>query len=180
MLTYLKERIREVLTGTSEAIVIRIYGRDLKVLYEKGSEVREALEGIPGIIDLHVELQGEIPQIRVEVDLVKARKYGLKPGDVRRAATTMLAGEEVGDVHIGNRTYDVQVWSIPEARNSLTDIREMQIDTPSGETVTLEEVADVRIAPTPKAAAASCAASSASARSRTPVRCSRAPAIACV
>jgi CzcA family heavy metal efflux pump len=149
VLTYLKERIREVLTGTSEAIVIRLYGEDLHTLYAKGSEVREALEGIPGVIDLHVELQGEIPQIEVEVDLQKARKYGLKPGDVRRAASTLISGEEVGDIHIGNRTYDVQVWSIPESRNSLTDIRELQLDTANGEKVALHEVADVRIAPTP-------------------------------
>jgi CzcA family heavy metal efflux pump len=149
VLTYLKERIREVLTGTSEAIVIRIYGHDLDVLHDKASEVRESLEGIEGIIDLHVELHENIPQIEIKVDLDRAQRYGLKPGDVRRAATTLVAGEEAGDIHIANRTYDVQVWSIPEARNSLTDVRELLIDTPDGGHVQLQEVADVRIAPTP-------------------------------
>ncbi|MEJ2205198.1 MAG: efflux RND transporter permease subunit [Gemmatimonadota bacterium] len=149
VLTYLKERIREVLTGTSEAIVVRIYGEDLDLLSEKGSEVREALEGIEGIIDLHVELHENIPQIEVEVDLERAQQYGLKPGDVRRAATTMIAGEEAGDIHIAHRTYDVQVWTTPQNRNSLTDVREMPINTPGGGTVQLQEVADVRIAPTP-------------------------------
>ncbi len=149
VLTYLKERIREVLTGTSEAIVVRIYGDDLDLLHDKGSEVREALEGIEGIIDLHVELHENIPQIEVKVDLARAQQYGLKPGDVRRAATTMIAGEEAGDIHIAHRTYDVQVWTTPEHRNSLTDVREMLIDVPGGGTVQLQEVADVRIAPTP-------------------------------
>ncbi len=149
VLTYLKERIREVLTGTSEAIVVRIYGDDLDLLHDKGSEVREALEGIEGIIDLHVELHENIPQIEVKVDLARAQQYGLKPGDVRRAATTMIAGEEAGDIHIAHRTYDVQVWTTPEHRNSLTDVREMLIDVPGGGRVQLQEVADVRIAPTP-------------------------------
>jgi CzcA family heavy metal efflux pump len=149
VLTYLKERIREVLTGTSEAIVVRIYGDDLDLLHDKGSEVREALESIEGIIDLHVELHENIPQIEVKVDLARAQQYGLKPGDVRRAATTMIAGEEAGDIHIAQRTYDVQVWTTPEHRNSLTDVREMLIDVPGGGTVQLQEVADVRIAPTP-------------------------------
>jgi Cu/Ag efflux pump CusA len=149
VLTYLKERIREVLTGTSEAIVIRIYGHDLDLLHSKASEVREALEHIEGIIDLHVELHENIPQIEVEVDLTRAQRYGVKPGDVRRAATTLVAGEEAGDIHIAHRTYDVQVWSVPEARNSLTDIQELLIDTPDGGRVQLQEVADVRVAPTP-------------------------------
>ncbi len=149
VLTYLKERIREVLTGTSEAIVVRIYGHDLNILHEKATEVKRALEGIEGIIDLHVELHENIPQIEIRVDLEKALRYGIKPGDVRRAATTLVAGEEAGDIHIGNRTYDVQVWSVPDARDSLTDIRELLIDVPGGGHVQLQAVADVRIAPTP-------------------------------
>ena len=147
--TYLKERIREVLTGSSEAIVVRTYGYDLDTLRTKADAIKEALTGIPGIIDLHVEFHEKIPQIQIQVDLEKAQRYGLKPGDVRRTAATIMAGEEVGDIHIGNRTYDVNVWSIPAARNSLTDIREMLIDTPDGGHVQLQEVADVRIAPTP-------------------------------
>ena len=147
--TYLKERIREVLTGSSEAIVVRTYGYNLDTLRNRADKIKEALTGTPGIIDLHVEFHEKIPQIQVRVDLAKAQKYGLKPGDVRRAAATIMAGEEVGDIHIGNRTYDVNVWSVPAARRSLTDIREMLIDTPSGGHVQLQEVADVYIAPTP-------------------------------
>jgi CzcA family heavy metal efflux pump len=147
--TYLKERIREVLTGSSDAIVVRIYGRDLDVLTQKATEVKEALARIDGIVDLHMSFQEKIPQIEVKVDLGKAQSYGVKPGDVRRAATTLVALEEAGDIHIANRTYDVNVWSIPEARNSLSDIRELPVDTPDGGHVRLEQVADVRIAPTP-------------------------------
>ncbi len=147
--TYLKERIREVLTGTSEAIVVRIFGKDLDVLGQKAAEVKEALSKIPGIVELHFSFQEKIPQIEIKVDLAKAQKYGLKPGDVRRMATTMVAGEEAGDIHIGNRTYDVNVWSIPSARNSVTDIKEMLLDVPGGGHVQLQEVAEVRVAPTP-------------------------------
>jgi Cu/Ag efflux pump CusA len=147
--TYLKERIREVLTGTSDAIVVRIFGRDLDVLTQKATEVRDAISKIDGIIDLHMSFQEKIPQIEVKVDLAKAQKYGLKPGDVRRSATTLVALEEAGDIHIANRTYDVNVWSIPSARRSLTDIKNLPIDTPNGGHVRLEEVADVRVAPTP-------------------------------
>ena len=68
---------------------------------------------------------------------------------MRRAAATLVAGEEVGDIHIANRTYDVQVWSTPETRHSLTSIRDLPIDTPSGGHVALGDVADVRVAPTP-------------------------------
>ncbi len=71
-----------------------------------------------------------VPQIEVEVDLQGRQAYGVKPGDVRRAAATLLAGEEVGDIFRDGKAYDVQVWSTPETRHSVSDIENLLIDTP--------------------------------------------------
>jgi Cu/Ag efflux pump CusA len=147
--TYLKERIREVLTGKGETIVVRIYGPDLAVLRSEAEKVRQALADVKGLVDLHVDLQADIPQVQVKVDLAAARSVGLKPGDIRRAAATILAGNEVSDIHQGAKVYDVMVWSTPEARNSVNSIRELLVDTPDGGKVPLAQVADVRILPTP-------------------------------
>jgi CzcA family heavy metal efflux pump len=147
--TYLKERIREVLTGSSDTVVVRIYGPDLEGLRDLADEIRASLEGIAGIVDLKREAHADTPQVEVEVNLANAQVYGLKPGDVRRTAAFLLQGEEVGDIFIGGKTYDVNVWSTPETRNSLTDINELLIDTPDGNQVRLADVADVRIVPSP-------------------------------
>jgi CzcA family heavy metal efflux pump len=147
--TYLKERIREVLTGAGEAIIVRIFGPDLEVLRAKAEEVRQAMSGVDGIVNLHKELLVEVPQVQVKVRLDDALRYGLKPGDVRRASATLMAGEEVGDVFVDGRTYDVNVWTAPSWRHSLDSIRQMLIDTPTGKRVRLQEVADVEILPTP-------------------------------
>ena len=147
--TYLKERIREVLTGAGEAIVVRLYGPDLEVLRDKSEEVRAAMADIKGIIALHKELLVEVPEIQVTLKLDAAQRYGLKPGDVRRASGTLMAGEEVGDIFTGGRTYDVQVWTSPEWRHSLTSVQNMLIDTPTGARVRLSEVADITIRPAP-------------------------------
>jgi Cu/Ag efflux pump CusA len=147
--TYLKERIREVLTGAGEAIVVRIFGPDLEVLRDKAEEVRTALMDVPDLVNLHKELMVEVPHIQVTVKLEEAQRYGLKPGDVRRASASLMAGTEVGDIFIGGRTYDVQVWTSPESRSSVDSVREMLIDTPTGKRAQLAEVADVSIRPTP-------------------------------
>src|SRR4029453_7759214 len=100
--------------------VVRNLGPPHPVLREKAGEVEAALKEIDGVVDLHTGTQVEIPQIEVEVDLAKARAYGLKPGDVRRATAVLLASEEVGDVFIGGKAYDVHVWSTPETRANLS------------------------------------------------------------
>ena len=146
--TYLKERIREVLTGSSDAIVIRIYGPDLAVLKDLADDVEEKLEGVPGIIDLHSEQLVNIAQIQVKVDLAAAQRYGVKPGDVRRIASTYMAGEEVGDIFNTGKAYDVVVWSVPQSRASVSDVENLLIDTATGGKVALKTVADVTVAPT--------------------------------
>ncbi|MGR9012412.1 MAG: efflux RND transporter permease subunit [Gammaproteobacteria bacterium] len=149
--TYLKERIREVLTGSSHPIVIRIFGEDLEILRAKADELKLALSKIKGLTDLHVEMLTDIPQVKIEVDLAKAQHYSLKPGDVRRAAAYLLAGEEAGDIHTANRTFDVNVWSVPETRHSINSVRDLLIDTPLGGQVRLSEVADISMVPVPNA-----------------------------
>ncbi|MGH7253275.1 MAG: efflux RND transporter permease subunit, partial [Nitrospiraceae bacterium] len=149
--TYLKERIREVLTGSSHHSVVRIYGQDLQVLRDKADEVKQRFSEIEGLTDLHVELLTDIPQMEIEVDLAKAQRYGLKPGDVRRAAAYLVAGEEAGDLHTANRTFDVNVWSTPKTRHSLSNIPDLLIDAPIGGQVRLAEVADIRMVPVPNA-----------------------------
>ena len=120
------------------------------MIREKGEEIKKMLEGIEGVTEEHVETLGTAtPQIEIEVNLAAAEKYGLKPGDVRRMVGIVVAGEEAGDMFIMGRTHDINVWSIPDARHSVDDISDMLIDTPSGEKITLKEVAEVHIAEVP-------------------------------
>jgi CzcA family heavy metal efflux pump len=149
--TYLKERIREVLTGSPTAITVRIFGDQLDSLRAKADEVKHAFEEIPGLVDLKVESQKAIPQIDVKVNLAAAERYGVKPGDVRRTAAAMVTGTEVGDIFRDGKAYDVNVWSTPENRNSVQAIRDLRIDTPKGGQVRLADLADVRIVSTPNA-----------------------------
>jgi CzcA family heavy metal efflux pump len=147
--TYLKERIKEVLSGAGESIVVRVFGPDLPGLRQKAEEVEQALKDIPGLIDLHAEQQIGVPQIVVRAKLEAAARYGIKPGDIRRVVNVLMSGIEVTDIHKGGKVYDVFVWTAPSARNNVNDIREFLIDTPYGGRVRLAEVADVTIEPTP-------------------------------
>jgi CzcA family heavy metal efflux pump len=147
--TYLRERVKEVLTGTSNSVVVRIYGPELDVLRSKADEISKKITPIDGVVDAHADLAEDLPHMQIEVDLAAAQDYGLKPGDVRRQAGVLVANEEVNDIWTGSKIYDVRVWSTPETRNSVTSLRQLPIDTPGGEQIPLEQVADVRVEPTP-------------------------------
>jgi CzcA family heavy metal efflux pump len=149
--TYLNERISEDISGSSEPIVVRIFGPELSVLRSKAAEVEKVLSEIPGVVDQYTELVEDIPHVQVKADLAKVAQYGLKPGDVRRAASTLVAGTEVTDIHKDNKVYDVWVWSPPNVRNNINKLRDLLLDTPRGGHVRLADVASVQILPTPNA-----------------------------
>jgi CzcA family heavy metal efflux pump len=147
VLTYPKQRINDLLSGPDDGLVVRVYGQDLEVLRSKAEEVRQAIAGVDGVANPQVERVVEEPTLEIEVDLARAQQVGIKPGDVRRAAATMLSGIQVGNLFEEQKVFDVVVWGAPSVRSSLTSIRELMVDVPGGGQVQLDEVADVSVKP---------------------------------
>jgi CzcA family heavy metal efflux pump len=147
--TYSGERVRDILTGTDDDVVVRLYGEDLGVLSAQAERVRQAVSSIDGMGGARAVLPAAEPTVEVQVDLGRAQQHGIKPGDVRRAATTLLSGIQVGSLFEEQKVFDVVVWGTPDIRSSLTGVRRLLIDTPTGGHVRLEDVASVRIAPNP-------------------------------
>ena len=149
LLTYLRERIKEVLTGASASLVVRLYGPDLDVLRTSAHEVEAAMGGIDGIADLKVQQQVLVPQVEVRVRTDDAARLGLTGGEVRDRVATLVAGRKVGQVFEDQRSFDVVVWGEPAIRSDLSAIGRLPIAATAGSTVPLNAVADVRIVPTP-------------------------------
>ena len=107
------------------------------------------LTGIDGVVDPRVELPAEQQTMEIEVDLAKARRYGIKPGDVRRAEATLLQGLQVGSIFQGQKVFDVIVQGEPGAYRNMASVRDLLIDRPGGGHVRIGDVADVRVGNTP-------------------------------
>jgi Cu/Ag efflux pump CusA len=147
--TFLSKRMREGLTGEDKAISVRIYGQDLNILRAKAQEIRQALSAIVGIKAPEVDPQPEQQAIDVEVDLDKARVHGLKPGDVRRAASALLGGITVGSLFQEQKVFDVVIWGRPDIRRKPEDVQNLLIDTEAGPQVRLGDVAKISVVNTP-------------------------------
>jgi CzcA family heavy metal efflux pump len=149
--TYLDERIQEVLTGGKEPIIVRTYGDDLPVLRAKSDQILALVRSVRGVAGAHRDISSDVPQVNVKVNLARAEQYDLKPGDVRRDAATLVAGEEVGDIFRAGKAYDTVVWSPESVRRSFSDVENLPIDTPAGGRIRLGTVANVSLQPNPNA-----------------------------
>jgi CzcA family heavy metal efflux pump len=143
--TYLGERIEEVLSGTSGSLVVRIFGPELEGLRGQAQRVAGAMRGIEGVVDLRVEPQVPVPQLELRLRSGELARFGLTPGAVRRAAQTLVQGTKVGEVFEAERVSDVTVWGAASVRADVNALRDLRLDTPSGASVRLGEVADLEV-----------------------------------
>jgi Cu/Ag efflux pump CusA len=149
VVTFLRSRFGEALSGVDEPIVVAVYGQNLDVLKREAEKLQAALAGIDGIVDPHVDLDPEEPSVEIQVDLAAAQAHGIKPGDVRRAAATLISGLQVGNLFENQKVFEVVVWGVPQIRHSVAGISDLLIDTPGGSHVRLGDVASVRVVSTP-------------------------------
>ena len=139
----ISHRLDHIMSGIRAQVAVKIYGEELDVLREKAEEVRSLMATVPGVVDLQVEQQVEIEQVRVTVRREEATRYGLSPKDVAEALETAFQGHTVSQVLEGQRTFDLVVWFDEHSRNDIETIRNTTLKTPSGALVKLGTVADV-------------------------------------
>jgi CzcA family heavy metal efflux pump len=149
LLTYLRERIKEVLTGASATIVVRLFGPELDVLQRKAAEVGQAVAGVPGAADVKVQALTLVPQVEVAFDRDRAQQVGVTPAIVRDTVAAMLRGIKVGEVFDAQKVFDVVVWGASHVRSDVFALRKMPVELPAGGYTPLSAVADVRVMPTP-------------------------------
>ena len=149
VLTYLRERIKEVLTGAGATVVVRIFGPDQGELRAAAERVRAKVADIPGVADLKVEQQVLVPQIQVLPRPADLATFGLTAGEVRRQAQTLVAGQKLGEIYRDQKAFDVALWGEPAVRGDLHALADLMIQAPTGAPVRLRDIATVRIMPAP-------------------------------
>jgi cation efflux system protein involved in nickel and cobalt tolerance len=140
---FISHRMDEVLSGVRSAIAVKVFGSNLEELRRLGSEVEAAVSGIQGLVDLQLEPQVPIRQLQIQFNREAAARYGLTVGNLAEIMETALNGRVVSQVLQEQQLFDLVVWLQEEARNNLDIIRNLLIDTPTGQKIPLAQVANI-------------------------------------
>lgn len=136
--------IDHMLSGVSAALAIKIFGSDLTTLREKSIELRDAIQDTKGLVDLRVEQQGLIPQVKIHVLREEAAKYGLSPGEITKLLEGAFNGETVAQILEESKIYDVFFQFDESSRGSLEQMQKTVLKIlPDGRKLLLEDVADI-------------------------------------
>jgi len=141
--TPLGMRMDEGLGGTPADLYVRIFGSDLEQLSQLGENARAIMSQVKGVTDLRVEKLTGMPQLRIAINRPAVARVGLTPGDVISAVRVGLAGQDMSEVWIGQRRFDLVLRLQDESRNDANAIRRMLIDGHDGTRIPLGQLADI-------------------------------------
>lgn len=146
---FLRERIDEVLTGSTADLLVRIVGPDLQILRQHADDVATVMAEVPGVKDLRVEQLVDVPQIEILLKPQATAEYGLSVGATNQAIQTLLRGTQVGQVFEADSVFDVIVRSDSTLRDDPRGLKDVLVDGPQGHPIPLSGLADVGITSAP-------------------------------
>lgn len=139
----LGHRIDHMLSGTRANIAIKLFGTDLNRLFATGNQIKTAISGIEGLVDVNVDQQVEIPQIQIRAKRDMLAQYGITLDDFNSFVDIAFGGEKMADIYEGQRSFDLILRLNGDYTQRIEDIRSALIDTQDGRKVPLDQVADI-------------------------------------
>ncbi len=139
----ISHRIDHIVSGVKSQVAIKLFGADQRVLRQQGAEIRNAIQDVPGIVDLRVEGQAHFPQYKIYAERENLAKYGMMPGEFVGSLEAMLQGVHLTPILEKDRTVPVVLRLDLKHRDTLDKIKNLPVyATPSGTIVKLQDVAD--------------------------------------
>ena len=139
----LGHRIDHMLSGTRANIAIKLFGTDLNKMFLTGNNIKNAITGIEGLVDVNVEQQTEIPQIQIKANRDMLAAYGITIDEFNRFVDISFGGEKMADIYENQMRFDLILKLNSDYTSTLDGIKSALIDTYDSKKVPLEQVADI-------------------------------------
>ncbi|MCY7420193.1 MAG: efflux RND transporter permease subunit [Chitinophagaceae bacterium] len=141
----ISHRLDHLLSGVRAQIAIKIFGNDLTELRNDAGRVQSIINTIPGVVDVQIEKQVLVPQLRVKIDRQAVQRYGLQVGKVAKDVEIFYNGKVISQILDGQKTFDIVLRTNDSSRNNLEAIKNTQIATSTGALIPLEQVAQIEM-----------------------------------
>ncbi|MFM5125992.1 efflux RND transporter permease subunit [Aeromonas veronii] len=141
----IKTRIDMLATGIKTPVGIKIAGPDLKVIQQLGQQLEQIIGKVEGASSVYAERVAGGRYVKVDIDRLKAARYGLNIADVQAVLATAVGGMEVGQTIEGRERYPINLRYPQSYRDSVASLELLPLVTPSGARIALADVARVYI-----------------------------------
>lgn len=135
--------VQDKLSGAHSDLTLKVFGDDLENDRHVANEVAALLKTVPGAVDVAVDIEPPLPNLRIELDRAAAARMGVNAVDVAQLIATGIGGANIGDLYVGEKNYDIAVRFAPAARNNIDAISQLRLSSSNGAQVPLADVARI-------------------------------------
>ncbi len=141
----IQDNVEEAISGVKGEIAIKVFGSDLQMLQDKANQITHILASIRGATDVAAEQQAGLAQVIVDIDRAKVSRYGINVSDVERVMEIGMGGKAASEFLEGERRFDITLRYEEEARNSVSGLENLTVQTPDGQRIPLSELATISV-----------------------------------
>ena len=139
----IQDNVEEAMSGVKGENSIKLFGTDLKVMEAKAREIEKVMKQVSGVKDLGVfRLLGQ-PNLVIQVDRQVSARYGIQVADVNAVVQAAIGGQAITKVFERERLFDLVVRFLPEYRQDMETIGNIQVSTPDGARIPLKQIASI-------------------------------------
>ncbi|MGH9552086.1 MAG: efflux RND transporter permease subunit, partial [Terriglobales bacterium] len=141
---YIKDNMDEAIAGAKSEFCCKLYGADLHVLTDVGTQIMNQVAKVPGMADVaEDQLLGQ-PQLMVEIDRAASARYGINSNDILDVVETSLGGKSITEVIEGERRFNLILRFEQGFRDRPDKLADILVTTPAGQTIPLSMLASIK------------------------------------
>ncbi len=138
-------RMDETITGTRGDVALKIFGEDLNTLEQLGQQAQNIISSVKGASETQRELISGAEELQVRIDRAAAARYGVNVSDIQEMIETLYGGKQLSEMLVGEERFPIAIRLPDNIRNDPDALRSLQIKTPQGELIRLDQVAEIRV-----------------------------------
>ena len=139
------DQVTEIVTGSASDLAINVTGYDLGILRSKADSILTIVRGIQGASESGIEQEGPQAQLSIKINRQQAARYGINVSTIQIMIEAAIGGKGISVLYDGPRRYDIVARFLPENRNNIDVIKNLQVPTPSGALIPMNQLADIQL-----------------------------------
>lgn len=138
------DQVMEIVTGSAADLAVSVVGEDLKMMRSKADSIAQIVKQTAGAENVNIEQEGPQEQLAININREQAARFGINVADIQNMIEAAIGGKAISVLYDGTKRYDIVVRFLPEYRNSIEAINNLQVPSANGALVPMEQLADIK------------------------------------
>lgn len=137
------DQVMEIVTGSAADLAISIVGDDLDMMRQKADSIVAIVKQTQGAENVNIEQEGPQEQLAININREAAARFGINVADIQNMIEAAIGGKAISTLYDGTKRYDIVVRFLPEYRNSIDAIKNMQVPASNGALIPMSQLANI-------------------------------------